>query len=964
MVLNSRLCWPDNLKFRLSTSSLQVPCGRNGMLIEEGYFRNIFNTVREAILILDGNMRVLSANRSFFSTFKVDADNTIGSLLYSLGNRQWDIASLRILLEEILPNNDTVDDYEIEHDFENIGHKTMLLNACKIVEKETSLPIILLAIEDITERKGLEELLTESEERYRRIFDTANDGIVLLEKRAGHIVHANPAAENMLGYSAEEYAGKMLEDIGVPIDMSDFPKIMAALNRNGILNFDDVAVTTKSGSSIDADIYLVDRAQSAQCNIRDVSERKRKEAYIQRLNRTLLAHNKSSKALMSAADESWYLNKVCRIIVEDCGHSLVWIGFIERDEGKTIRPIAHAGFDEGYLDRMNFTWADTESGRGALGTSIRTGKPAIISNISETLAVAPWRAEAVKRGYAALISIPLLAEGKVFGALVIYSPEQNPFSEDEVQLLVNLAEDLSFGIAAIRLRTAQAKAEAALMKSEKEYKDLFDSSLDGIYQLDADGVFIMMNSAGAKMFGCESPAEMLGRKDLEYWRDPEDRDLLMSELMAGKSVCNYHMRLKKKNGEPIEIETSSTVNEDEEGAFLGMEGILRDVSEQKKLEDQLRQSQKMEAVGTLAGGVAHDFNNILNVIMGYGSLVMETLEAGTPSREHMNQVLIAADRAATLTKKLLVFSRKQAVDVKPVQINAVILGLEKMLRRIIRENIDFELDLTDKQMIVQADAGQIEQVLINLAANSRDAMKEGGSLTISTEPEEMDEEYVALYGYGKPGKYVLITVSDTGQGMDAETRKKIFEPFFTTKGIGEGTGLGLAISYGIIKQHGGYINVYSEPGHGTVFKIYLPLSEVAVLPDFKAEEPNAVKGGNETVLIAEDDASLRQLSRIVLEAFGYTVIVAGDGEEAIKKFMENREHIGLVMLDVIMPKKSGKEVWAAIKRVNPEMKILFTSGYTMDVFKTEELTECGTDFISKPFLPTDFLKKVREVLDR
>jgi CheY-like chemotaxis protein len=265
---------------------------------------------------------------------------------------------------------------------------------------------------------------------------------------------------------------------------------------------------------------------------------------------------------------------------------------------------------------------------------------------------------------------------------------------------------------------------------------------------------------------------------------------------------------------------------------------------------------------------------------------------------------------------------------------------------------------------VLADVGQLEQVLINLSSNAKDAMQEGGRLTISTELEEMDDEYVALYGYGKPGRYALITVSDTGQGMDAETQKKIFEPFFTTKGIGEGTGLGLAISYSIIKQHGGFIKVYSEPGQGTVFKIHLLLSEDPTSPDKKTDAAIPVKRGNETVLVAEDDASLRQLSRIMLESFGYTVITAVDGEDAISKFMENRERISLVMLDMIMPKKNGKEVRDALIKVSPGIKILFSSGYTMDIIKTNELAETDYDFIHKPYHPTELLKKVREILDR
>jgi len=403
---------------------------------------------------------------------------------------------------------------------------------------------------------------------------------------------------------------------------------------------------------------------------------------------------------------------------------------------------------------------------------------------------------------------------------------------------------------------------------------------------------------------------------------------------------------------------------DHTGKMICVSGLGRDLTERNKLEAQLLHAQRMEAVGTLAGGVAHDFNNILNVILGYGTMVMDKLDAGSPVKEHMSEVLMAADRAANLTNRLLAFSRKQVMEVKPVDLNKLILDLQKMLIRIVRESITCTLDLADKPLIVLADAGQIEQVLINLAANAKDAMQEGGRLEISTEFVEVDAEYVAAYGYGKPGRYALITVSDTGQGMNAETQKKMFEPFFTTKGIGEGTGLGLAITYGIIKQHDGYIKVYSEPGQGSVFKIYLPLNEETAAPAKLTEVAVPVKGGNETILMAEDDAALRRLTKVVLESFGYCVIPAEDGEDAITKYMENRERINLVLLDMIMPKQNGKEVGEAIRKVNPRMKILFASGYTMNIIKSKELIDPDLDFIKKPFLPKDLLIKVREVLDR
>jgi PAS domain S-box-containing protein len=428
------------------------------------------------------------------------------------------------------------------------------------------------------------------------------------------------------------------------------------------------------------------------------------------------------------------------------------------------------------------------------------------------------------------------------------------------------------------------------------------------------------------------------------------------------SVIHKHYDDKRT---PIHVASKAfPLFKDESGSVMTVIEIQIDVTEQKKLEDQLRHSQKMEAVGTLAGGIAHDFNNILNVILGFGTLVQDKLEAGSVARDQMNEVLSAADRAANLTRRLLAFSRKQLVDIKPVNVNQTILGIQKFLEQIIRESIVFKLSLSDKPLIVMADAGQIEQVIMNLATNARDAMPKGGRLTIDTRLGVMDDEYVTIYGFGKPGKYALITIADTGNGMDAETQDKIFDPFFTTKGIGEGTGLGLSISYGIIKQHNGYIKVYSEAKQGTVFKIYLPLIEEFVGADKKIEAPRVIKGGNETILIAEDEVSLRKLSKIILESSGYNVIVAVDGDDAIVKFMENQDKIQLVILDMIMPKKSGKEVSELIREKSPGTKVLFTSGYTTDIINTQEIRKLDFDFIHKPMPPQDLLKKVREMLDR
>jgi PAS domain S-box-containing protein len=517
--------------------------------------------------------------------------------------------------------------------------------------------------------------------------------------------------------------------------------------------------------------------------------------------------------------------------------------------------------------------------------------------------------------------------------------------------------------------TEHKQAEEALLQKEEFIKNILETVDEGFVIIDPDFRIISANRAYCEQV--KSPhCDIFGRHCYEVSHHLGRPCFLEGEecapshtFKAGMPYSAIHKHFDSE-GNPVHIETKSYPLKDASGNVTAVIETLNNITQQRKLEAQLRHAQKMEAVGTLAGGIAHDFNNILNVIIGYGAMVLVKLEADSPSKGQMNELLAAAERAAVLTKRLLAFSRKQVVEVRPINVNETVTGIRKMLFRLIGENIDFQLHLEDVSLVVMADAGQIEQVLMNLASNAKDAMPEGGRLTIGTGLQEIDDEFIAINGYGKPGMYVLITVADTGCGMDAETQKKIFEPFFTTKAIGEGTGLGLAISYGIIKQHSGYIKVYSEQGKGTVFKIYLPLIEEAALPDRTSEAPIAIKGGNETVLVAEDDASLRKLTRIVLESFGYSVITAEDGEEAIAKFMENREKIHLVILDMIMPKKNGKEVSEALRKAGPRTKILFVSGYTMDIIKNRELTEFGFDFIHKPVRPQDLLIKVREVLDK
>jgi PAS domain S-box-containing protein len=384
----------------------------------------------------------------------------------------------------------------------------------------------------------------------------------------------------------------------------------------------------------------------------------------------------------------------------------------------------------------------------------------------------------------------------------------------------------------------------------------------------------------------------------------------------------------------------------------------------KKLQEQLYRSHNLASIGKLAGGVAHNFNNLLTVIMGYASLLNKELGEKNKLKDYVQKILKSSETAAGLTQDLLAFSRKQPISAKPVNVNEIIKQSEALLSKLIREDITLKTILTREDTTVMADVGQIEQALMNLATNARDAMPNGGNLTIHTDIMEIDDAFIRSHAYGSAGIYVRISVTDTGVGMDENTRMRVFEPFFTTKEVGKGTGLGLASVYGIVKQHGGYINAESEPAKGATFNIYLPRIKLEAEKGRGGSHTVLSVGGTETVLLAEDEPEVRELIKMVFERAGYTVIAAVDGEDALNKFGENKDDIDLLVLDVIMPRKNGKEAYEAIRKVMPAMKVLFITGYGNDIISKMDIQKGKFDYLMKPVSPVELLRKVREVLER
>ncbi len=489
-----------------------------------------------------------------------------------------------------------------------------------------------------------------------------------------------------------------------------------------------------------------------------------------------------------------------------------------------------------------------------------------------------------------------------------------------------------------------------------------EQSAEAIVITDANGSILYTNPAFEKTTGYTF-AEVLGQNPRILKSGKQDDEFyrrMWTVLSAGK-VWSGHLINKRKDGTLFEESATISPVRDRGGQIVNYVAVKRDVSNERRLEQQLFQAQKIEAIGRLAGGVAHDFNNLLGVITGYGGIVHRRLAGEDPLKGKVEQILKAAERAAGLTRQLLAFSRKQVLQPEILDLNAVVSDMDKMLRRLIGEDVEFTTLLDPHLGSVRADPGQIEQVIMNLAVNARDAMPDGGRLTLETRNADLDADYAATRPPTRTGSYVALVVTDTGSGMDAATQARIFEPFFTTKEAGKGTGLGLATVYGIVKQSEGYIWLYSEVGVGTTFKIYLPrIDERAAVA--RRQEPGPLFRGSETALLVEDEASLRELLREVLEANGYSVLVARDGAEALKIAQAHTGTIHIMVTDVIMPGMSGPKIVDLVAPTRPEMKVLFLSGYSDESATRHALVGPGRAFLSKPFGPEVLLRKVRESL--
>lgn len=510
--------------------------------------------------------------------------------------------------------------------------------------------------------------------------------------------------------------------------------------------------------------------------------------------------------------------------------------------------------------------------------------------------------------------------------------------------------------------TEAKQAEIKLLEREEKFRNLFNNAEVGMFRTRLDGSEVLdVNERFLSIFG-RTREEMLGKPSVICWADPRERQGMVRRLQTEDSISNFECGMLNKQGQTRKCLISFKIYREQEI----LEGSILDITELRELQVQFLQAQKMEAIGRLAGGVAHDFNNLLTIITGYAKFALDDLKKETPLYDNIIEILEAGQRATSLTRQLLAFSRKQVIQPHILNLNDILNGTEKMLHRLIGEDIELTSAYDPELWNTEVDPGQVEQVVMNLAVNARDAMPHGGKLTIETSNIYLDEDYFRRHMIeNTPGPYVMLTITDNGMGMDKETCYHIFEPFYTTKERGKGTGLGLSTVYGIVKQNKGFIWVYSEPGKGTSFKIYLPAAKGDDGPTNKKEKilESRLKG-TETVLLVEDDEKLRKMAQKIFKSYGYTVFTASDSDEAFKISDEYKAIIHLLLTDLIMPGMNGKELAVRIESQRPEIKVLYMSGYAEYTIAHQGILDKNTNFIQKPFLPDDLVRNARKVLDQ
>ena len=761
---------------------------------------------------------------------------------------------------------------------------------------------------DITDHKQAERRIQESEDRYRALFEQSRDAIAIFAP-TGRFIDVNQSFLELFGYALEEIAGLNASELWA--DPEHFSQWRQRLERDGYVRDCLWKALTKDARVLDC--------------LATTSVNRTKEGGIeyQTISRDVTEQQRAQDALRQSEEKY-------RLIFE-------------------YSPIGVFHFDtDGIITACNDSLVEILSSSrekliGANALEIVTDQNVL---------------EAIKRAISGGIAHYENYHTSVTGARTTYAKcDFGPIFGNDGAIVggIGLLEDVS----------ERKQAEEELHKSENKYRTILETITDGYHEVDLEGNLTLVNDSFCRILGY-SNEELMGF-NYRLFMDEKNADRIFDAYnQVFKTGCpnpGFTYQIIRKDGTRRDVSVSIVLMKTPDNQATGFRSILRDITDRRLLEEQLRQAAKMEAIGQLAGGIAHDFNNLLTAMIGYCNLMTEELPPDGPHQEKLSCITHTAERAAELTQQLLAFGRKQVLEMRPLNLNEVVAAFESMLRRLIGEDIEISMKLDPLLPTVQADSGQMDQILLNLCVNARDAMPAGGQLTLETADVVLDEEYARAWPEVVPGPYVMLSIGDTGMGMDSETIAHIFDPFFTTKDKGVGTGLGLSTVYGIVKQHQGHVSAYSEPGLGTTFKVYLPRSARVAGVDSQRTAFGPKPYGTETVLVVEDEPVVRNLASEALEMLGYAALAAADPSEAIAVSDSHDGPIHLLLTDVVLPEMDGRSLYNALSKSRKDLKVLFMSGYTEDFIVHRGILDEGVHFLRKPFSVDRLGQKIRQVLD-
>ncbi len=967
--LSRRMRGKRGLRQEPPPGGVELPIDPEKALQEsEEKFRLAFHTSPDSInlnRLSDG--LYLDVNEGFTQLMGYTREEVVGKT--SLELNIWVDPTERDRLVRDLAAKGVVSNFEARFRGKNGRVATALMSARVLTMNREK--VILSITRDITRRKRAEDDLRESEAIFS-LFMEHCPVYVFFKDETARPIRLSRNYEQMLGRPIKDLLGKGMEEL-FPAELA---KGMIEDDLGVIRDGVPIRVVEEFGGryfeTLKFPIIRPNNSRMLAGFTIDITERRQAEE----------ALRQSERSAQRLAEEKAAMAEIGRII----GASLVIEDVYERFAAAVKKIIAFDRIAVNLVDWekkticVQYVLGPSIEGRMAgdefplAGTAtamaVESGRGLVIPTLPDEAIEArlPGQIPLRRAGLKSLLLAPLVSKGQALGALVMMSAEPDKYAEQDIPVAENVAAQISGAIANAKLVLERRQAEKELRESEERYRKIVEASTDAIL-IRADGVIIYANPAALKLLRADRSEDLVGKPYLDFVH-PEDRAESIERIRKGEEekwiAPPREHRMVALDGQVVPVESTGVPIQYQGRTQIF--GAIRDISERKRLEEdrrkieaQLRQAQKMESVGRLAGGVAHDFNNMLSVILGYTDLALTRLDAQDPIYQDLREVKSAAKRSADLTRQLLAFARKQTIVPKVLDLNDTVANTLKMLGRLIGEDIDLVWIPGKNLWPVKVDPAQVDQVLANLAVNARDAIAGHGKITIETGNAEFDQSYCSVHEGSAPGRYVMLAVSDDGCGMDKKTQEQLFEPFFTTKEVGKGTGLGLATVYGIVRQNDGFINVYSEPGQGTTFKIYLPCQEPVATA---AGPPPAamVPTGTETVLLVEDEEALLRFARILLEKLGYTVLAAGSPIQAIQLAREYAGGIHLLMTDVVMPGLGGHDLWKQLDALRPGIKCLFMSGYTPDVMVRRAILEQGVHYLQKPFSSQALAVKLREVL--